>query len=661
MLVENITEQILGKEEEVCHSKKCGCSACGHDHGSTNLLVALLGGLLVLNSYLAQLFFSVPGKQFYIDAKVADWSALIGCLILAVPILYTAGRDLIQGKVYMNELVALALIAAIASGDYRTAGAVAFLMLITIMIETKTAKGAKDSIESLVRLTPRKARRIVNGKEEEADVLALQIDDICRVRPGENFPADAIIIKGTTTVNQASITGESLPADKELKDEVYAGTQNLTGLVDIKVIRVGRDTTLGKVRDLIVNAEQSKLPIMRMIDKYVGYYTPTVLMIAALVWFTTKDMNRVIAVLVISCPCALVLATPSAIIAAVASAARLGILIKNVAHLEIAARIKAVVFDKTGTLTKGNLEVAKLQPAPGIELAELLQVATSTESHSNHPAAKAMLNLAKEAEIKWEEPSKYQEVAGKGVIAHFDKDICRVGRESWMNENKLDTSHMADSLAEASDTAMSIIFVAKNNKILGWIGLSDAIRPVAKEAIAYLNRLGVKHNCMVTGDNNAVAELVAKTIQINEVKAGCLPHEKVEFVEDLKEKGYLVAVVGDGVNDAPALAAGDVGIAMGAIGSDVAIQSASVALMNNDLRRIPFFIDLSRKARSLINQNFFIGLTCIIGGLYFSTIGVITPIKAALLHSGGTLAIIFNSARLVRAGEFLEKNDTDKK
>ena len=318
--------------------------------------IALFGGILVLNCYLSRVFF--PNA---IDETARDFSALIGALILSLPIFFEAIRDLIKGKVHMNELVALALVAAFASKDYQTAGAVAFFMLITITIEKRTAIGAEAAIEAVVRLTPRLARRIVDGVEEEVDAFTdLKAGDVCRVRPGENFPADGVVTVGTSTVNQASITGESLPADKAVGDEVYAGTQNLTGLVEFRVTRIGSDTTLGKVRNLIADAERSKLPIMRMIDKYVGYYTPTILMIAGLVWFITMRIDRVIAVLVMSVPAAFVIATPSAVIAAIAAASRLGILIKDVSYIEQAARIGAIIFDKTGTLTEGKLAVARL-------------------------------------------------------------------------------------------------------------------------------------------------------------------------------------------------------------------------------------------------------------------------------------------------------------
>lgn len=620
---------------------------------------ALFGGILVLDSYLAGLLFSARIDQFTMDLF-----ALVGAVILSIPIYWEAGRDLFRGVVGMNELVALALLGAFASGpsNYRTAGAVAFFMLISITIEKRTAIGAEAAIEAVVRMTPRTARRIkADGSEEECDAIQdLNVGDICRVRPGENFPADGKITSGVSTVNQASITGESLPTDKNLGDEVYAGTLNLTGLVEFKVTRKGTDTTLGKVRNLIADAEQSKMPIQRMIDQYIGYYTPVVLMIAGLTWFVTKDMSRVIAVLVMAVPAALVLAHPSAVIAAISAASRLGILIKDVSQIELVAKIKAIIFDKTGTLTEGNLEVARLDPVADGDLAQLVQVAVSVEHHSNHPTAVAIKKLASKVGIDVVVPDKYEEVAGKGVKATVGGKECYVGRFSWLSEVGIDVSSLEESRQKTERDGMSIVCVGCDGKALGWIGLQDAVRQVTPEAIKDLHEMGVSRCCMVTGDNQRVADAVAEKIGVTEVYAGCLPEEKAKVVGELKKSGNIVAVVGDGVNDAPALAAGDIGIAMGAFGSDIAVQSASIALMNNDLRRIPFFIGLARQTRMLMNQNLAIGLSFITVGVYFAIAGDLGPIGAALIHTVSSLLVIFNSARLVRSGESLGASAQDK-
>ena len=633
------------------HQKGHVCPICGpvsdgegHDRSMGRLSAAMIGGYFVLNSYILKWW--LPDQVFCFE-----FSALVGALILSFPIIFTAMKDLIHGKVYMNELVALAILAAFTGGDFRTAGVIAFFLLIAIIIESRTASGAQRSIEELIRLTPHSARKIVEGNEEDVDVLSLRLGDIIRVRPGENFPIDGVIVKGQTFVNQASITGESLPVDKNESDDIFAGTQNLTGAIDVKVTKVGNDTTLGKVKDMILAAEKTRTPIVRIIDKYAGYYTPTILMIAGVTWWISNfDLNRVITLMVIACPCAVVLATPSAVVAAVAAAARLGILIKNVSHLELAAKIKAFVFDKTGTLTSGILSVARLNPAEGVEPAEVLLAAASAESHSNHPAATALQVLAKEAGLKLHDVSDFEEVHGKGVKCLMNSESCIVGRHSFLESNGIVIGNDICENEKAESDGMSVVYVACGKKVLGWIGFKDKVRHESREAISKLRELGIKHCAMVTGDRESVAVSIAENLDIEEYRSECLPESKVEYVENMK-KECLVAVVGDGVNDAPALAAGDLGIAMGAIGSDIAINSASIALMTNDLRRIPLLVSLSRKSRVIINQNLFIGMVFVLGGIILSVFGWMSPITAAVLHTLSTLIILFNSARLVRTGE----------
>ena len=384
-----------------------------------------------------------------------------------------------------------------------------------------------------------------------------------------------------------------------------------------------------------------------------GFYTPLVLVIGALVWAFTHDLNRVIAVFVVSCPCAFILATPTAMVAALSAAARLGILIKNVADIELAAKINAFVFDKTGTLTTGQLAVSRLAPIGDTKPAELLLLAASAEKYSNHPTAKALATLASEAGVPLAEPKDFSETAGRGVKAEINGAKVLVGRAQWLKDNGIDASF--EKSVDLNETeGWSLIFVARNGVCVGWVGMQDQTRAEAKEALADLKDAGVRRIAMVSGDRHVVATRVAAEIGCEEVQGDCLPQNKVDFVRAMKAKGYKVAVVGDGVNDAPALAAGDISIAMGAAGSEVAIHSATIALMNNDLRRLPFLVKLSRSTRAVINQNFLFGVVFIIAGLSASAFGIIGPITAAILHVCGTLIVIFNSARLVRKGEELE-------
>jgi len=628
------------------HDDNCGCGH-DHEHSVVHLWQAVLGVVFVLNAFIVDWLFDT-------STMLSSASAMIGSLILGYPIIVTAVKDLRRGNLSINELVAIAVLAAFASGDYKTAGIVAFFMLTGEIIETRTAQGARDSIESLIKLTPTKARRILkDGSEEEVAASQLAVGDVIRIRPGDNVAADGLIVNGQGSFNQATITGESLPADKKQGDEVFAGTQNLTGVLEIKVSRAGSDTTLGRVRELIIAAEKTKLPIQKIVDQYMGYYTPLVIGIGGLVWAFTHDLSRVIAVFVVSCPCAFILATPTAMVAALSAAARLGILIKNVADIELAAKINAFVFDKTGTLTTGQLAVSRLAPIGDTKPAELLLLAASAEKYSNHPTAKALATLAGEAGVPLAEPKDFAETAGRGVKADINGAKVLVGRAQWLKDNGIDASF--EKSVDLNETeGWSLIFVAQNGKCVGWVGMQDQTRAESKEALADLKDAGVRRIAMVSGDRHVVATRVAAEIGCEEAQGDCLPQNKVDFVRAMKAKGYKVAVVGDGVNDAPALAAGDISIAMGAAGSEVAIHSATIALMNNDLRRLPFLVKLSRGTRSVINQNFMFGVAFIIGGMTLAALGQVPPVIAAAMHTGGSLIVVFNSARLVRKGEELE-------
>jgi Cd2+/Zn2+-exporting ATPase len=623
-----------------------------HSHTVLPLAQTLIGLLFVLNSFVVTWAFSDASNP------VAALSAMIGAIILGYPIVWTALEDLRRGLLTTNELVALAVLASFGSanfqvGGYQQAGIVAFFMLMGQIIETRTAEGARTSIESLIKLTPPKARRLTPQGEEEVATGLLAVGDVIRVRPGDNIAADGVIVAGQGSFNQANITGESLPVDKKPGDEVFASTQNLTGVLEIRVTRAGEDTTLGKVRELILAAEKTKLPIMRIIDNYMGFYTPLVLVIGALVWAFTGNLNQVITVFIVACPCAFILATPSAMVAALSAAMRLGILIKNVGDIELAAKINAFVFDKTGTLTTGKLAVSRLAPIPGTTPAELLRAAASAEKYSNHPAAKALAQLAVEAGVPLSEPKDFCESAGRGVSAQIDGAKIVMGRAQWLKEQGI-AGDFFKSVDLNETEGFSLIFVARDGKGIGWVGLQDQTRPDAREALAQLRATGVRRIAMISGDRQPVATRVGREIGCEEAIGECLPQNKVEFVRQTKAKGYCVAVIGDGVNDAPALAAGDLGIAMGAAGSEVAIHSATIALMNNDLRRLPFLVRLSRQTRSVINQNFFVGILFVIGGLVLAALNYLPPIAAAVLHVVGSLIVVFNSARLVRQGEELE-------
>ncbi len=608
----------------------------------------LLGGTMLVNAYLSDYILRLP-------AEITDISAFAGALLLGVPIVWQSIFSLWKGKLHMQELVALAIIACFALQDYKTAGIVAFIMLGAELVQSRTALGARAAIEGLIRMTPTRARKIIkDGDVKEIDASTLTKGDIILVLAGDNIAADGIIKTGNATINEASITGESLPVEKQQGDTVFAGTLNLDGTIKIEVTRAGEDTTLGKVKKLILEAEDTKTPIMRIIDQYTSWYTPVIIMIAGLILYFTKDMSRTITALVVTCPCALILATPTAMVASLTCAARLGILVKNIAHLEVAANLSALVFDKTGTLTTGTLTVTQLKPLISDEESaqQLLEIAGTLAQYSHHPVSKAVFAMAKQAGVPIRKIDNIQEQAGFGLKGIFfdnnDKPIeVILGNKELFKKNNISVKE------DSSEDGLSLLYVGYDKKYIGKIGLQDQTRPEAKKATDQLYDLGIKKIIMLTGDRETVARKVADQLGCKEYRAHCLPEEKLEVVHKLKNDGFSVGVVGDGINDAPALAAGDIGIAMGAAGSDIAINSASISLMNNDLLRLPFVVKISRKTRTIIFQNLIFGVIFIVIGLILSGFGYINPILAAILHNVGSFVVIFNSARLVRFGEEL--------
>ena len=640
---------------------------------ATTVKYIFAGVIFVVNGFLAN---AILGEE----SRVGDFSAMIGAMILGVRIFRTTIKDLRQGLLTTNELVAIAVLATFAQGQYHAAGLVAFFMLLAEMIESRTASGAQEAIRRLLERAPTKARRI-NGEGEEEEIAAndLEVGDRIRVRPGDNVPADGDILTGNGSINQANITGESLPVDKNPGDTVFQGTINIDGVLEVKVTKVGVETEFGRVRELILQAAQSKTRFEKIVDQYMGFYTPLVLVIGALFWAFTQNMNLVISVFIVASPVAFIIATPTAMVAAVATASRLGIMIKQVSDIELAAKINAFIFDKTGTITTGTLKVSRLKPVEGVKPAELLVLTASAEQYSKHPTAKAILTLAKEAGVELIEPKDFKETAGKGVAASLEGQSVLVGRQVWLEENNVN-GDIAQSVDLDETEGYSLVHVSRGGEFIGWVGMTDEIRSEASESLSELTDEGVSRLAIVSGDRAPVAERVAAEVGCENVQADCFPAEKVKYVEGLRKRGYTVAFVGDGVNDAPALKAGDIGIAMGAAGSDVAIQSATIALMSSDLRRLPFLMRLSKMTRSIININFLIGVGSVVVGLVlaalppefatslltalgFSPEGeearMINPVVAASINLFGTILVVLNSARLVREGEDMEAYDED--
>ena len=635
-------------------------------------IVAVLMGVTLL-------FAAIIARFTFDTYDHSDLLAMLASLFLGGPIVYGAGKALITGKCshdhgdcehhhhhdhdehvaggsHMEELVALAIIAAFAAGIYFECAVVAFFMLIASLIEHRTAAGALKTIESLIRITPTKAVVLDDdasgGGQREVQAKDLKPGDVVLVLPGDNIPGDGVIRAGSSTVDQANITGESVPVEKSPGDEAFAGTINETGRLEIEITRAGEDSTLGKVQSLILQAAASKPAVVRELSKYASYYTPVVIILAFILFVFTKDLKNSISLLLIACPCALILCGPTAIVAALSAAARLGVLVKSVSDLEVVRRCTAIVFDKTGTLTTGDLSVSRMKPAEGVEGADLLRWCYSAEVNSRHPVARAVVDVAERAKLEPVTTTGFEEVSGRGVKASLsDGSTVLVGREAFLTDHGVDVSTMDTSETDG----LSLLFVAHDGRAAGWLGLADQPRKGAADALGGLDAQGVRRRVMITGDRWSPARRVAEALGITDFTAEALPGDKLELVETLKAEGHTVAVVGDGVNDGPALAAGNVSIAMGAAGSDVAINSASIALMNNHLNRIPFLVGLSGKTVTVIRQNLVGTLVYILVMVGLLLAGYMEPWIAAIGHGISSMIVIFNSARLVREGEAIHE------
>ncbi|BAM03275.1 heavy metal translocating P-type ATPase [Phycisphaera mikurensis] len=652
-------------------------AAADEQKGVDNLIKAAMAGSVVL-------LVAIIADFVWANEDYADYLAMLAALLLGGPIVWGAARALWTGRCshdhpeghghgegcdhgaahaepeggsHMEELVALAILASFALGEYMECALVAFFMLIASLIEHRTAVGALRDIESLVRITPTRAVRLAAGqdgqagREEEVAAAQLRAGDVVVVRPGDNVPADGIIRSGESSINQANITGESLPVEKQPGDTAYAGTINQTGRLEIEVTKAGEDSTLGKVKNLILQASQTRPAVVRELSKYTAYYTPVVLMLAAILFVLTENPEAAISLLLVACPCALILCGPTAVVASLSAASRLGIYVKSVADLEVVRRTTAFVMDKTGTLTTGELAVTKMRPAEGVDPAELLRLAATAEKDSRHPVARAVVAMAEKASVEPAGVTRFAEEAGRGVSVSLQEGgEVLVGREAFLNDAGVDAS----GLDMAGSDGLSLLYVARDGQAVGWVGMADGLRPGAAEAIEDLDAEGVKQRVMITGDRRSSAERVASQLALTGFSAEALPGDKLTLVEQLKAAGHTVAVIGDGVNDGPALAAGHVSIAMGAAGSDVAVDAATIALMNNELNRLPFLVRLSRKTVNVIRQNLVFTGVYIVFMLVLLGLGYLTPLWAAIGHGVSSIVVIFNSARLVREGEGME-------
>ncbi len=581
---------------------------------------------------------------------VAELAAGVAALLVAVPALVAAWSSLRHPDLHgvTDQLVALALVAAWAHGDLTTAALLPLVMTVGHVLEERSLLGSGEAIRALRRLTKTRARRLSPGGEaEEVEARALRVGDRIELFPGDVIPADGLVLTGVSSVETASITGESVPIEVASGGRVLSGSFNLDGHLVVEITEVGDETTLGRVIALLQQAEQAKPPVTRLLESHAERYMVLVVLLAAGTWFVTNSTVTMLAVLVASCPCALVLAAPATAVAAIAVASRHGILVKSAAFLENLATVDAIVFDKTGTLTLGQLRVIEARPEPGVDRHELTTLAGSLAALSAHPVSRALAPLASDQErLALEE---VRETRGLGVLGRIDRDVLALGRAELFEELGI-----VPSARPRHDGP--IAGVSRGGRFLGWVLLADEPRPEAREAIADLRRLGLERQLLLTGDRPAVARRIAGFLDLPEFRAEALPAEKMQCVLQEIEAGYRPLVVGDGINDSLALKVGAVGIAMGAQGTDVALASADLVLMTNDLRRLGTCIRLSRRCRRTIYANVAVGLgwtVVIVSCAAVGLLGASGPIVAAVLHNFSTLLVMGNAGQLLKFQERL--------
>ena len=580
---------------------------------------------------IVSLLMSINGINPIIDP------AWISVIISGIPLLYLAIWRIIYNKgiakISSALLISIAMIAAIAIGDLFASGEVAFIMAIGAILEDMTTNRARKGLKKLVDIAPKTARRVVGGHDELVPPEEIAIGDTVRILPGESIPVDGRIISGTTSVDQTIMTGESLPIDKEECDEVFAGTINLYGAIDIEAEKTYSDSSLEKLIRLVEEAERKKAPIQRIADTWASWLVPAALLIAIIAYFITGDIVRAVTVLVVFCPCALVLATPTAIMAAIGQATKNGVIIKSGEALERMGKADVIAFDKTGTLTFGSPSVSDvIILGDGISREEFLSIAASAERSSGHPLAAALTAYAESEGIRLETPQQSTMVAGRGIIASVSGHDVICGNQRMLSEQGISSEMAEGFIEEAGQQGKAIMIVAVDGICSGVIAFSDSLRAESSEVLS--------------GDNARAASFIASGLEIGSVYSDLLPSQKVDRINDMQKAGAVVAMVGDGVNDAPALKSADIGIAMGVMGSDIAVDSADIALMSDDLVRIPYLKKLSVATVNTIKLSISLSLCINAIAVTLSVLGLLTPTTGALVHNAGSVFVVLIAALL---------------
>jgi len=579
-------------------------------------------------------------------------------LVLGAPVTLRKARHALKvGALDINVLMVVAALGAIALGEWSEAAAVVFLFAVAQALETRTLERARFAIRALMDLAPSQVVVRDGNTERVSSIDAVVPGDVIVVRPGEKIPLDGAVVAGVSAVNQAPITGESLPIDKDIGDEVFAGTINGRGALEVRVTRRQRDSTLSRIIHLVERAQMQCAPSQTLVERFARVYTPAVLALSAAVALVPplaldagwRDwVYRALVLLVVSCPCALVISTPVSVIAALAGAARRGVLIKGGVHLERAAGVRCVAFDKTGTLTRGVPDVVAIEPLGGVTANEVLAMAAAVEHRSEHPIARAIVQHAEALGVPHRAASAVRALPGRGAEGLIDEVRTLVGNRHLFAERGLLTADVEMTMRRTADAGATPVIVARGGVPLGVIAVADRIRSVSRDVVDLLRLQNIEHVAMLTGDSAATAAAVAAELGVDQVRPELMPEDKVAAIDDLRKRFGSVAMVGDGVNDAPALAAADVGIAMGAAGSDVALEAADVALMSDDLTKIPYALRLSRLTLRNIKTN--LAMSLALKGVFViaAVAGVATLWMAVLADTGASVIVIANALRLMR-------------
>lgn len=601
--------------------------------------MTLVGGIFLLASFILPRAGQPWGENL-------AWICVVIC---GIPLLYLAVRRIIYNKgiskISSALLISMAMIAAICIGDLFAAGEVAFIMEVGALLEDMTTNRAKKGLKNLISLAPDTGRIVRDGVETVVPVSEIRKGDVLRILPGETIPADGVILTGETSIDQSVMTGESLPVDKAAGDSVFSGTINRFGSVDIETVKVGEDSSLQKLIRMVEDAEKNQAPTQRIADKWASRLVPAALLIAVIAYIVTKDIVRAVTVMVVFCPCALVLATPTAIMAAIGQATKHGVIIKSGEALEKMGKVDTIAFDKTGTLTYGKLQVSDIVPFTGLSETALLTLTAAAESRSEHPLGKAITEKAASVGVTLPQIEDFRMEAGKGISARIDGTQYFFGNEKYINEIGIKTDDSTHAVLDRlRGEGKASVLASDGTKMTGIIALSDTIRPEAPEMIKLLGEMKTKA-VLLTGDNRKAAEYLASRVGISEVRADLLPEEKVESITLLKRNGK-VCMIGDGVNDAPALKTADVGVAMGAMGSDIAVDAADVALMDDNISKLPYLKWLSNTTIKTIKSAITLSMCINFVAVTLSVLGVLNPTTGALVHNAGSCFVVLLAALL---------------